>query len=280
MNEIDNRKVIGMNIELLKFLRLYGVEDKRPGWILAFVSLMNNILQLMDIIYNYKNKTIDGLVIQAFLWACLFNIYHRFIVFLVKHKEVDTVMKFINELWDNTEFNRSQRENDILRNSISLGSKIIIFNLSTVFFSIVMAGCYPLIINARETPCEWFFPGIDFHESPLYDVVYLLQASYIVPCAAALNASYSNLVLTWLTFGLVAIRLLKENIRVIPLKETEEDRIVALHDCIKFHNRIIDYINVIKGIISPVSFLEIALLSLMLCFLMFYALYVSFLNKI
>lgn len=118
---------------------------------------------------------------------------------------------------------------------------------------------------------------MDLHRSPLYDILYIYQSLYLIPGIASVYTTYANLVVTWLIFGLVAIRILGEKVRLVSFQENEKITIEALYDCIRFHNRIIKYINVVQGIISTVSFVEIALLSIMLCFLMFYALYVSIL---
>lgn len=272
---IDNRKVIGFNVEVLKFIRLYGVEDTTFGWLLAFLAISNNFLQFTDMMLNYKDKSIDSLVIHGFLFACLFNINHRFKVYLLKKTEMNSVMEYINDVWDKTESSNNPIEKEILENSLSRGSKIILFNLGSLLFGITLAACYPLIIGARELPYEWGIPGTDLHKSPLYDLLYLYQALYVIPGITCVSITYSNLVLTWLIFGLISFQLLGEKIRQVSTKLTDEDSMEALHECIRLHTRIIDFINVVEGIISPVSFLEVVLLSLMLCFLMFYALYVS-----
>lgn len=274
--KINNSKVIRFNLKVLKFIRVYGVKNRKFGWLLAVSCLVNNILQLGDIIHNFEDTSIDGLVIRGFLWACIININHKFTVFLFKNKRVDIVMEFVDTIWNNSETIGSPIEKDILKNSLSRGSKIILFNLSSIFFGIILSACYPLLIGARETPYEWYIPGVDTHASPLYEILYIYQSLYLITGLTLINITYANLVLTWLIFGLIAFRLLAEKIRLITYQETEERKMEALYDCIRFHNKIIEYINVVKGIISPVSFVEIALLSLMLCFLMFYALYVSF----
>lgn len=272
----DDRKVIQFNLKILKFVRLYGVADRTLGWILAFLCFLNNILQLTDIIHNYKYKTIDGLVIQVFLWVCAFNFNHRFKIFLFKNKEIDIVIEFMNDIWDKTETHNEPFEMAILMNCLNRGSKIIIFNLTSTFVGVILASCYPFIIGVRETPYEWYIPGIDFHKSPLYDILFVYQSFIVIPGLSSVNITYANLVVTWLLFGLVAFQLLQKKVRLVSLQETESDSLEALHDCIRLHNRIIEYIRVIKEIISPVSFVEITLLSIMLCFLMFYALYVSY----
>ncbi|XP_036342137.1 odorant receptor Or2-like [Rhagoletis pomonella] len=112
-------------------------------------------------------------------------------------------------------------------------------------------------------------PGIDFHKSPAYEIMYLLQSCWVVPVSTCSYIPYVSFLLIFIYFGIFAIRHLQQKLADLCLMD-EKDALESVKLCVAYHMRIIKFREDLEDFFSLMSLLDASLYCLTLCMMLVY----------
>lgn len=190
----------------------------------------------------------------------------------------ETFLEDFNKLYQHILDSSDQTSRNILEN---ISSKAAMFGKLNLILGICASSCfvaYPLVAGLRDLPYGIYIPNVNYRNSPTYEVVFFIQA-VITFSGSLLYIPFSNLLSSFVMFGIVLIKILSHKISVISgsgpgWSETEkvvdhsliEKRFKLL---IENHKRIIRYVKEINELVSTVCLVELIFFGLLLSALLF-----------
>ncbi|XP_004534194.1 odorant receptor 30a-like [Ceratitis capitata] len=149
---------------------------------------------------------------------------------------------------------------------VQLYSKCCLYSLLMVDVTYAFE---PIITHYGKLVVELQLPSIDLHQSPVYEMVYLIQALWLVPLTSVNYVSYSNSLLIFTIFGVFATRHLQQ--KLMEISQMEDDEALAnLKQCVVYHSKIIKFGENLEELYSLMSLLDISLYCISVCLMLVY----------
>lgn len=197
----------------------------------------------------------------------------RAFIVLSDMTKLETFLDNFAQLYDHVLHSGDQVARSILLEISPQGAIFAKLNICLGLFACFCFIIYPLITGEHQLPYGIYVPGLDYHSSPTYEIVYVVQA-VITFSGCLLYIPFSNLFVSFAMFGIVLIRVVVHKIRTISesaCPSAEENALIERRFKLYIENykRIIRYVDEVNELVSLVCLTELILFGALLSALLF-----------
>uniref|UniRef100_A0A1A9WDX1 Odorant receptor n=1 Tax=Glossina brevipalpis TaxID=37001 RepID=A0A1A9WDX1_9MUSC len=258
--------LIYMNVKILKFWSFLYEKNWR-----RYVCLpATTFLVFTQFMYMFKTKEgIDSIIRNSYMLVLWFNTILRAYIMIYDNQKYQQVIHDLVELFYNLKKSNDSYVKDLLLEVNRKGILMARGNLFLGLLTIIGFGVYPLLAVDRVLPFGSIIPGIDEYSSPFYEFWYIYQMC-LTPIGCCMYIPYTSLIVSFILFGVVMSKTLQHRLhslkRIANKSKLIHDEIVS---CIKYQNRIIDFIEAVNGLCTIIFMLEFLAFGTLLCALLF-----------
>lgn len=141
---------------------------------------------------------------------------------------------------------------------------------------------YPLFTGERRLPYGMHIPGVNKFESPLYEILYVMQAVLTFP-GCCMYIPFTSFFASTSLFGLIQIKSLQyrlENFKQNGTGKSNKEQRSQLEAIISDHQRVIAYVGELNGLVTYICLVELLSFGMMLCALLFLLVIVRFCSEV
>ncbi|XP_037959248.1 odorant receptor 30a [Teleopsis dalmanni] len=270
IESIEDVPILSTTLRIMKFWSFLIVHNWRRYVCLTPYILMN-ITQFLDLYYTtepivnvIRNAYITVLCFNTILRALLLCLHrYRYEQFMAKLKNYYVQLMCMNDTFVNSE----------IKNTIQAAKVFTRINLLMGILACIGFVTYPIFSTSKVLPFGVFVPGINKYRSPYYEIIFILQV-IMVPMGCCMNIPYTNLIISFIMFGILMCKTLQykiRNLNFINSSKAKDDLVW----CIKYQVKIIRFVDTVNGLTTYIWLTEFLTYGAMLCVMLFLLLIVQ-----
>ncbi|XP_062553253.1 odorant receptor Or2-like [Armigeres subalbatus] len=260
--------IISINARVWRFWSFILKHDYMRYISIIPVTAMT-VLMFSDLYRAWGN--IGEVIINGFFAVLYFNAVLRVLILVYYHVDYETFMEKIAIVYE--EIDSSSDEH--FKKTIQLFTKRArLMSISNLGLGAFISACYvvyPLFTRERRLPYGLHIPGVNKFESPLYEILFVLQALLTFP-GCCMYIPYTSFFASTSIFGLVQIKSLQyrlENFKKDSCEKAENKQNYQLEAIINDHQRVITYVEELNDLVTNICLVELLSFGTMLCALLF-----------
>ncbi|XP_039965400.1 odorant receptor 30a-like [Bactrocera tryoni] len=251
----------------LTFMRRIGYFDQHRLALLYLISPIFLCLTAYYRTYVIRND-FDEVIVNLFKISGATTTTVRAFIVMYKAKKFLSFFESIDNWYQDL-----QREDDdiTLKKAHEFTKKIkktsrtvLILAGITLFYVIFIQLLATAGVGYKKLLVDVAFPGVDLYESPLWEMVSILQSLWIAPIVLFSYVSYLCLTLIAIAFGIFLMRNLQSKLEGMN-EMTDEEALKCIKKCVKDHVMIIKYHRDLEVLFSVGSFADVCTFAIIPC---------------
>ncbi|XP_061400255.1 odorant receptor Or2-like [Musca vetustissima] len=260
-----NHPLFSFNIKMWKLLGFIEFERIDRAIVILIFPCFINTCQFMNIAYNLHDMSV--IAIGLFMTAILFNALVRILTVMKNQSKFIEFFEMIENWYHEIEMGSDAGAWNLLKHVPRRTRLISIVSFSFAAGAAGASAMIPLFLEERCLPYDIYVPKCDHLKSPVYEILYFMESCISMPFCLLTYVPFTNLFITWLTFGIRLLQILRHKLESLP-HENDEEMLKQLKELIRFHHRIMDFGKTLESLVSFVCLVELVLFTLMLCVLL------------
>ncbi|XP_049313649.1 odorant receptor 49b isoform X2 [Bactrocera dorsalis] len=141
---------------------------------------------------------------------------------------------------------------------------VLILTGITIFYVMFVQLLSTAGVGYKKLILDVAFPGVDFYESPLWEMMSILQGLWTAPIVIVSYVSYLCLTLIAIAFGIFLMKNLQSKLEGMN-EMTDEEALNCIKKCVKDHVMIIKYHRDLEVLFSVNSFADVCIFAVIPC---------------
>nr|AKI29040.1 odorant receptor 49b-2 [Bactrocera dorsalis] len=141
---------------------------------------------------------------------------------------------------------------------------VLILTGITIFYVMFVQLLSTAGVGYKKLILDVAFPGVDFYESPLWEMMSILQGLWTAPIVIVSYVSYLCLTLIAIAFGIFLMKNLQSKLEGMN-EMTDEEALKCIKKCVKDHVMIIKYHRDLEVLFSVNSFADVCIFAVIPC---------------
>ncbi|XP_020716474.1 odorant receptor 49b-like [Ceratitis capitata] len=194
----------------------------------------------------------------------------RAILIIIKQRKI---LDLLNDMENWFVEVQEQNDNNALETLNKLTQKVRRYSKYTLWWVIIFGAFLsfqPICTGYGKFVYDTQIPGIDLHQSPLYEIMYGFQSLWVIPMACVSSISYADTLLIFISFGIFATKQLQRKLKDISQMD-EQQGLENIKKCVQYHWKIIKFGEDLENAYSLMCLLDFSLYCVTLCMLLFYS---------
>ncbi|XP_054725812.1 odorant receptor Or2-like [Anastrepha obliqua] len=224
---------------------------------------------LVGFAFFMSKNDLEEDIYNFFIIMVCFTAILRVLVVLTRQRKFLDLFKVIEYWYIELQLQKSENALEKLNELTKRARFCTKYGLRCALFVDVFIALQPMITGYGKLVADVKLPGIDFHKSPIYEIMYLLQTCWVLPITTCSYVPYVNFLLIFISFGIFAIRDLQRRLEDLCLMD-DKDALDNVKRCVAYHVRIIKFREDLEQFFSLMSLLDASLYCVTLCMMLVY----------
>ncbi|XP_029728040.2 odorant receptor Or2-like [Aedes albopictus] len=260
--------IISINARVWRFWSFFLKHDYMRYISIIPVTAMT-VLMFTDLYRAWGN--IGEVIINGYFAVLYFNAVLRVLIIVRYHEEYESFLEKISDIYEEINSMPDERIKEMVQLFTKRARMMSISNLALGAFISACFVVYPLFTGERRLPYGMHIPGVNKFESPLYEILYVMQAVLTFP-GCCMYIPFTSFFASTSLFGLIQIKSLQhrlENFRQHGSGKSNKEQRSQLEAIISDHQRVIAYVGELNGLVTYICLVEFLSFGMMLCALLF-----------
>ncbi|XP_062553252.1 odorant receptor Or2-like [Armigeres subalbatus] len=228
-------------------------------------------MTVMMFIDLYRTSDVREVIINAYFAVLYFNAVLRALTLIYKREKYESFLDKIAIIYEEINSTSNEHIKKIVERFTKRARLISVSNLAVGVFISACYVVYPLFTSQRRLPYGAHIPGMNLLDSPLYEILFVIQAVLTYP-ACCMYIPYASFFASASLFGLVQIKSLENRLKNfkqhVSGKSLKEKRL-QLEAIISDHQRVIHYVSELNGLVTYICMVELLSFGMMLSAVLF-----------
>ncbi|KAL9875446.1 odorant receptor 30a [Glossina fuscipes] len=264
LRAIEDVPLYQTSLRIMKFWS-FLLQDNWRRYVCLIPYIMINTTQFLDIYHS--EESIDAIVRNAYIAVLFFNTILRAVLLCINRFDYEKFMDKIRLLYIELTDSEDNVIRALVRDTTTAAKYIAKMNLLMGFCSCVGFVTYPIFTTSRVLPFGMYVPGIDKHESPFYEIFFVLQV-IITPMGCCMYIPFTNIVVAFILFAILMCKVMQHKLKQLHDVKDEKAREVIIW-CIKYQLQLINYVKTINELTTYTYLVEFLAFGAMLCAMLF-----------
>ncbi|EAT42450.1 AAEL006005-PA [Aedes aegypti] len=260
--------IISINARVWRFWSFILKHDYMRYISIIPVTAMT-VLMFTDLYRAWGN--IGEVIINAYFAVLYFNAVLRVLILVHYHEEYESFLEKIADVYREIISMPDEKTKEMVQLFTKRARVMSVSNLGLGAFISACFVVYPLFTGERRLPYGMHIPGVNKFESPLYEILYVMQAVLTFP-GCCMYIPFTSFFASTSLFGLIQIKSLQyrlENFKQNGTGKSNKEQRSQLEAIISDHQRVIAYVGELNGLVTYICLVELLSFGMMLCALLF-----------
>ncbi|XP_054732234.1 odorant receptor Or2-like [Anastrepha obliqua] len=261
-------KLFSWCLKSMEYLGYLDESKRSRAYLLISVPTLTILPAAYNICFNWTG--LGNAIYDIFIIMNLITTVTRAFAVITHQKKFADTYKDIDNWYNDLEHDDDKRTFYELQK----------FTKRTVHFSKYIQRCsisaaafvsfQPILTQYGNFVISIAVPGVDLLKSPSFEIIYLLQAFWVIPVCAYSYIPSVNSFLILMSFGTFMLKDLQQRINNLS-QMNEESALKNIKKCVQCHMKIINFHDDLEELFSATNLLDVGIYCIIMCMLLIYS---------
>ncbi|XP_053952946.1 odorant receptor Or2-like [Anastrepha ludens] len=247
----------------------YLDESKRSrAYLLISVPALTILPAAYNICFNWTG--LGNAIYDIFIIMILITTVARAFAVITHQKKFADTYKEIDNWYNDLEHDDDKRTFSELQKFTKNTLRVSKYIHRSAIITAFIVSFQPILTHYGNFVIGIAVPGIDLLKSPIYEIIYLLQAFWVIPVCAYSYFTCADSFLIFMSFGTFMLKDLQQEMDNLSQMD-EENALKNIKECVQSHMKIINFHDVLEEIFSVICLIDVSIYCIVMCMLLIYS---------